>query len=647
MASNQFTAGGGGGAMDAFNFSAGDSDDDDDGGGSAAASIASITSQVNRIISGATGSSSDDADDADDSGGGGSDRMGSDRRLFQKAKEIEQEQDDTPEQPAGTGLTAGRGGSSGSSRSSDADDGRTDTSGREGFRSKVIEGAKDVGGAVDDATDDAFEDAEETTEAAKQGFLEKSGIAGFHRSEEGRELREAFNEQGQEGGAIGRLKQFDTAARTGFDIVLDNPNASGQDTARAGISKATGMNDEELAQAAQDVDEGVTESIDDRVEGTAFDNPVTGGVRWLGDAVIGDVIRAGVGATTGIDTEEGDTEATVGAVDAFDLGVTIGTAGAGGAATSLLARGSDDAVRAADEAAGGAGAVDDAAQAGEDAVDRGTGIATDGGRTVDDGATMAEESDVVADEAPAGFQRFVDEFSQGSDDAARGADQSAVDDAISRVDDAGQAADDTPPYRRVLDDAFGASDEATQAGDDAAGAVDDAAAGGDDAAGAVDDAAAAGEDAADEGGSLLDDFLQGADEGAQGGSSLINKWTAGAGLGGLLGGGALATTLGGGGGGTEDDPTDYPDEMTTDDGHSLSSVKTYDPIERFPNGGKLYAVVGPSLENEGYWLLLGRRGRNLIVLTGDGTTRTAKISPEQFSQMMQAQSGGEGQGANA
>lgn len=498
---------------------------------------------------------------------------------------------------------------------------------QESVEQTVDDTADDVRQTVEDAGAEASETVDDAAESATQGFLERSGIAGFHRSEQGRELRESFEESGEEGGVRGRLSQFDTATRAGLDFVLDNPEASGQDTVRGGLSAATGMSDEELAQAAQDVDEGVTESIDEAVEGTAADNKATDAVRWVGDAVIGDVVRAGVTASTGIDTEEGDTEGTVGAVDAFDLGVTVGTAGAGGAAVSggrTAIKSSDDVgtiiARALGRGGDEAAAADDAAQA----VDEGQGIVTDGGQIIDDAGQAGDNLPVPWQGGDEAIQT-VDDVGTALDDAT-GASQQAVDDAINAVDDAlrggdeaAQAGDDAASgfRRRVLNQV----DEGGALTDEAAQLADDAAAGSDEAARGVDDAARG-----------SDEVARGVDEAVQGGEDagrgLLNRWTAAGGiLGGFLAGGAANELLG-------DDGTNL------EGGGTIYKTADLRATERFPQGGELYRIEDAAGNTQGYGVLIEQRGTTLVMIDRTGDTFALEVSDQRAQAVEQARGRG-------
>jgi hypothetical protein len=115
----------------------------------------------------------------------------------------------------------------------------------------------------------------------------------------------------------------------------------------------------------------------------------------------------------------------------------------------------------------------------------------------------------------------------------------------------------------------------------------------------------------------------------------VNPKTA-AGVGGaFLAGGAAASLLGG-----AVNPEDAPSEFEADvDGqrYMFQMVRELDPTEEFPNGAALYNIT-EDRRTIGYWVLLGVRGRNLILLDEDRTTRTAQISVEDFQQMIPSDS---------
>ncbi|MBZ6496021.1 hypothetical protein [Natrinema longum] len=263
-------------------------------------------------------------------------------------------------------------------------------------------------------------------------------------------------------GAVEGFSATDSAVKTGSEAVLDNDRFSVQDTVRTGLAQApmsaaasikqgepTWVNDDQVAEGFQQVDQSITNTIDSAVEGTPADNPATDAVRWAGDTLVGDALRIGVGTATGIDTEEGTTDYTPGALEAADIGLTLGTAGAGSAAL----RGG---TRSLDSATSAVGRL--TSRFGDDAGDAGR-LMTDGGRSVDDIGSAADDTpqlvpsgedalsfgsgaDDARDAASRGVDDVMDVFNRNADDAGRSTDDAAtvVDDT---VDDAGRAADDT------------------------------------------------------------------------------------------------------------------------------------------------------------------------------------------------------------
>lgn len=173
-----------------------------------------------------------------------------------------------------------------------------------------------------DRRDDYVETYEETAEDPRQALADATGITKYMESERGQQRQRELEK------ADSVWEGFDVAVATGTDFAWDNPNYSIQQRWRDRFSEWTGADsDEELAEQAQAVDEGITERIDETVEGTPLDNRATDTARGLGDTIVGEGIRFGVGATTGIDTEEGDTDARTGAVELTDLAATAATAG--------------------------------------------------------------------------------------------------------------------------------------------------------------------------------------------------------------------------------------------------------------------------------------------------------------------------------
>lgn len=566
------------------------------------------------------------------------------------------------------------------------------------------------------------------------GFV--SGITGVSEWKQS-ETHDELDEQA----ASGPFGYIDAGARALTDLTLDNPNASLQEGVQRGLVGAyrTGQvasgqevtaTDEDVASAFQGAAGNFTQTTEDAIEGTAFDNRATDAAAWAGRAVIAEPGKAVLGGLTGVDVDEGDTEATVGAVDMFDVGVTAATAGGGKLALSaarssdevgrlgakalrgsdetgglvgrVLGGGSDDAASGADDAAGAlpSGAADEATPA----LPAPEGALDDSGRLGSRLSGGSDDAAGAADDSGGFFAGLGDDSASAADDAARSADdgtaalpapEGAIDDAAGAADDAeyglfgramqglertfgfgpaGRAADDAArsaddvnrplsglfdSSSRAADDAAGAADDAARAGDDAAGAADDTskplsglfddtATATDDAARGADDAARAGDDAAgaadesdgflsrvlsrgsDDAASGADDVAGAADDAADDGAGLLSRGLSsttgkvGLGTGLFLAGGAAVNQLSGG-------PQEAPDESETADGLAFQAGKQLDPTEKYPRGGVLYNVQR-DFQTIGYWVLLGTRGRNLILLDESGETRQAKISVEDFQQ---------------
>ena len=516
------------------------------------------------------------------------------------------------------------------------------------------------------------------SDAAVGGVAKESGLRAWQETETFQQL----SEQVASGGILDRI---DAGAKGLVDFSLDNPRFSIQDTTRGGVtgafSLATGedWSGEDVAGAISSTGSNIQGGIGDTLAGTPLDNPGTDVLTWAGEAVAVEPGKALLGGTTGLNPDTGGTEATVGAVDLLEIGSGAATFGSGtllarGAAGGadeggrLLSRflgGSDDAATAADDVATPAlPAPDEAVQAGDDTTGLGGLFGDDAATGADDVAnantrvfTQADEAARTSGESATAFRETVLE---GSDDAAQASDDLPVlaDDAGQASDDVAGAADDAgegfltgtlasgfATVGRMGEDFLGlgarGADDAVTAADDVAGAADDSGGlfdgllgrGSDDAATASDDTVTA----ADDTGSLVDDTAQAGEDAADEAGRFrrflgtrTGKVTAASGA--LVGGGAVYSEV-------FTNPRNAPDEIETADGSVLSARKTYQPTNRFPNGGRLYEVRR-SGSRAGYWTLLGRQGRNLIVLDSSGDTRQAKISIDQFQELVQGGQGG-------
>lgn len=565
---------------------------------------------------------------------------------------------------------------------------RTNRSG--GFFDTIAGGFDFAGGSTDEAVGRSFD--KRGGGGVAEGFTSFTGARAWSESQTAQDLRAAKQ---QAGGDL--IQQTDIAVKAGTDFLFDNPTFSAQEglkqVAKAPTELATGrrVSDEELAQSAQDVAGKYSQFTSSKLRGSLLDNPATDLTVAAGEAFIADPAKAATRLTTGVDIDEGSAEGTVGAIDLFDVGVTVGTAGAGKAglsaarglaksdeaatfASRLLGRGGDETTslssrllgggdegatggasdlfntgsRAADEAAPGQAAVDEAFAQVDETVP--------GQAAVDEAVQSVEETAAGADEATGGLRNFIDdtlgrsgdEATQATEEAAAGADEASgglLDDLLGRAtrtsDEAAQAGNEaaggledvfqTSEGGKTFDELLGGSDEAAQAADESGGLLDDLFGGSDEAAKGTDEAARA-----------SDELAQGADEASPGRlrrflGSTTGKATVGTGL--VLGGGAIGAGLFGG------DLMNAPDKITTASGHTLTHAKDYEPIEKFPQGGRLYAV-SKDYKNIGYWLLLGTKGRNLVVLDTNGEPRQAKISTEQFKTLMQQRAGSQGQGGS-
>lgn len=238
--------------------------------------------------------------------------------------------------------------------------------GREGF-DETVSGVRDTGSSVGSTVGDAG--------ASVSDF-------GSRFVERGQEVAPDQHESIEEQDS--RWGRFDERIARNTDFLLDNERLSLQQGMRNALTTSydlggqTGatlqgeeydedpISDEELAQRFQAADEGITEAIDESIEGTRFDNTGTDYLRSGTDMFITEGGRNLFGGFTGIDTREGDTDFRTGAFELGDIALTLGTAGLGRAGVAA-ARGSDNLFdlsrfgRGADDVSGSAGRqVDDA-----------------------------------------------------------------------------------------------------------------------------------------------------------------------------------------------------------------------------------------------------------------------------------------------
>lgn len=446
---------------------------------------------------------------------------------------------------------------------------------------------------VDDPEDDQAKADDSDDGGVKETVADATGVTDWVESESGQEIMQEANE------ADSRWEGFDTAVKAGTDFVLDNPNASLQDTTRERLASAGGFEDDEkLAEWAQEQDEAITETTDESVEGTAFDNPVTDAARTGSDIVFGEFGRTVIGAGTGIDTETGGTEAQTGALELGDIALTAATAGTGRAAAggARAASKSDEAASVIGRLTGrGDEAAETAVTQGDDllpVVRSGDDAAPGASRWVDDAAETAARS---ADERGRFGTDTFGRLTRGGESVGSGGSVRGV---VGAVEDGARTLGGRT--RRLL----------SRSGDDAAGA---AARSGDDAAGA---AARAGDD----GGGAIS-RLTGSRAGKAAAASA-----------GVLGGGAILESSG-----AFDDLS-----VTDEDGNrwALSSEGQFEPTEDHPEGGVLFRVdQGPAGAGK-FTVMVGQTGRNVVILDADGNRVTAKIDVQEFSEAVSRGQGG-------
>ena len=555
----------------------------------------------------------------------------------------------------------------------------------------LLDGAGDVAGDAWDEGTDVVDDGTDAAASAGSGTVDwlaggadaagdagSGGVSWLGDVTGAEEIAESdAGQRLQEQASKGPLSAFDASVRAGTDFVLDNPNASIQDTVRGGLrgigSTIVGENvsDEEFGESVARGFDRAGDAVDDSIEGTALDNPVTDGVVYGADIFVGDPSRAVARGLTGVDTGSGSTEGTVGAIDVFDVGVTVGTAGLGGAATSGLARGGDEGATFASRFLSGG---DEAAASADDAaggVDRGRGILPDGGEDVfnpsagDDLPVLADDAASASDDAAGASDDAVSEAVPGADESGSVFDDiglsssddaaSASDDAAGGLDDVGEASDDavesavsgaddvgfwgaggfTGAVARGGDELGSALDNLFSASDEAAGAADDAAGGADDVFGASDDVTQASDESVETALRTADETTQAGDEIADEGPGVLRRalgTTTGkvaAGTGGLLAAGALMETLG------TFDRLEATDPQTGED-FSMVREKDYQPTETHSQGGSLWEVrTGQPRTADGYTVIVGASGRNIYILDENGERTRAQVSPETLQEAVQ------------
>ena len=571
-----------------------------------------------------------------------------------KAEDVEETYDDATDTASDYGDTATDYGSTALDYGSSGLDTATDTDTYTDAGEEALDRTTDAGEATVDAVTDAPGDALDAVDDAGTALGEATGADEWKQSETGQQLMQEHAE------ADGALERFDVKVQAGMDFMLDNPNASVQEGSRTALGAATGMDDEELAEAAQNVDEGVTETIDETIEGTALDNRGTDLVRKGGDMLVGELARAGVAGATGIDTEEGDTTGTVGAMDAVDIGLTVGTAGAGKAATGAL-RGASKSDEAGSLVGRVLGSSDDAGGAAARSGDEAGGAATRSADDADDAADLSRTADEADETLPA--TRDGDDALDAFNTGTRSADEGAT--AGRSADEAAGAGDEAITVSRGDDGVFRMSDEAGTAGRsaDEAGTATRSADEAGTATRSADEATTAGR-AADEGAELSErissftnrltsgaaragDELASAGRragrgarraGSRAGSGVRRgaraakpgRYTkaAAAGSAALVAGGAVHDQLFGG-----QDTVELEDE----DGNSFFIHRTdeFAPTDEYPTGGVLWRVEQEG-STQGYTVVLEVDGEDVILLGPDGGEMpSTRANPEQLQQAAQ------------
>lgn len=424
-----------------------------------------------------------------------------------------------------------------------------------------------------------------------RSIADATGATEFAQSDQAEQLRRDRARAQETGGISGAVQEFDVATRAGLDFLLDNPLASVQDTTRAGIEAVTGVESEDQGAAGAALGSEFSETASDLTEDTPLDNPVTDAVSTGFEWLVADPAKAGFTATTGIDIDQGTSEGTVGAIDAFDVGITVGTLGLGKAGFSAAKA----AARSSDEAGGIVSRVLDGS------IDELSAISDEASGAVDDVAQAGDNLPVLADEAAQtgdNLPVLYDETLQTGDGISSGAIRGA--------------ADLTTETRGVLSRiGVRLGDELSRLTDNASGASDDAASLADEGAQATDEAV----QASGESGGLLSRIT---------GSRAA---TFGVATGGVVAGGALLDALG------TFDRVEVTD--TRGNEYLLINEKQYRPTSTHPNGGVLWRVDRSGGSSLGYTVMVGVQGRNVYILDQSGKRVRAKVSAEQFNEAIQ------------
>lgn len=446
---------------------------------------------------------------------------------------------------------------------------------------------------------------------------------------------------------------------------------------------------EEVAEEFSDSYTGFRESLDEKTDDTALDNPTTDATVWAADAFVAEPAEIAFGTTTGVDPEEGGTDYAPGTLETAELALTgLGISQGGklakaggrfGDELAGLSRGSDEAAQSTDDVAQtltGSSGADEAAETVQaervseaenpfsevdDSAGGFAGVLDD----ADEATALPSGSDEVAELATWGGDEATELATRSGDEAAEfatrqsdetGALREAIPVSSRTADDAtdaGRAAEDATDASRAADDSgglFGASDDTARAADDTTDAAragedaTDAARAGEDGSDAAQAATEAGEEAAEESGSVLGRLR----DSMPGRGSLPNRRQTGAAVGTFLVGGAVGSGLLGGGSPDGVNPENAPEQFeATIDGRSYSFrlEEPLPPSEEFPNGAAAYSIL-EEFENKGYWVLVGVQGNKVFLLDESGETRTAGVSARKFAQLEQAPNPGQNGGNN-
>lgn len=437
----------------------------------------------------------------------------------------------------------------------------------------------------------------------------KSSVQKWKESDDAAKLRKDYQE------ADSHLGRFDVAARGGFDFLLDNPSASVQDSTRGVLKKSyeagagRKVSDQELVDAYADSADRSKKKWDDAT-------PDSRALKWTGaaaDFLIADTAKAAGTAVTGVDIDERTAEGTVGAAEAFDVGVTLGTFGVGKVA--------------------GAG-VKGAAKSGQG----GSLLSRVGLTKGDDAGTTAAKATKGADETAAASR--TSRASKTADDTddllpvVRQADEAGTTAAKARRTAAAKSAkegdESSGLVSRISTRAGKLSDDATRAGSRTRRAAGTAAG----------KAGTFGSKAAGKTGKA---------GGKVAGSKTVKYGT----------GGAIAI----GGGGLLYDYLQSNNEVTVEDPdtgelYRLTKADSYQPTEDHPEGGTSWRVdrietataTDPETGEEttttvgfdtiGYTVIVGVAGKNVYILGQDGERVRSRATSETWNKAREARAPG-------